>query len=875
MGREILTSLPQGYKVQGWSNEKDGNYNKDILGRRDYSKQLKVTYGGKTFDISPVNGKYSVNGQEFTLKGYGGGVSAPVDYNVMFDKIPAAVTTGEAYDYTNDLTDLEAATQGAGEFNDNLTKQATALKWSLTNDPTVKNNKVLKEKIIQILDKYNSYLGGASVMKHKVGGIIKAQKGIDFKAYQSKLNSAAKLTEKTAEGPRDTSGTWKGQTGLENALDVASTAGAVASFIPGVGAIGAGVTTGADLAKDLQDGKIDDWGTHALNLGFVGLSAIGLGGIKTLLKFGKTADKGFDIAKVLTKSEKLGKVLTSSEKTALQEIAKLSETQGAKTTQELLEKVAKLDAPKKVLADKVIKEGVEALEVVKNASTPVLGSNSLGIAKQVIGKGLVNTPELLTKLASNKFVRKGLRVAGMTPGLMAVPRVASTIYNDGIEYTRPEDFKTMAIAGSIGKTWYQDFKGMRAIERQTTVGTKTNGETTFKLGDKEFSVNKTIDRPKDSKILGLNKDKLPFKNKEKIAIKNEEIDNKLKDELIATLKAEGKITEEEVKTLKDLKLSDVNAIHEVKDDLRVLGKGPRNTTGDRTIDTRDYKLAKKYISKYQPKRIATTEINEKVEAPVVSDKPIPPKALPSPKVKPTRSPEEVAKRAAKMKEIRDLQEKMGSKVKNKDLGTKVNKLKKVQPKTKENKMIQEAYAKTQGEFNQYRDEIRKILSKKQGGIVKHQTSNGEGIVRNTIPGNYTKVPKNLNSYIPYGELTDFQKTPEWETFRKGISEQQFLEYLPDLNKQIAATKSAVQFTPKDYSKFTRLVTDQYSGPVQNFVMNKYQATLPEKTVQEPTPTTPVTPVTPAITPANPIVKTPISPDNKTGIAYKPTPKPIN
>ena len=34
-----------------------------------------------------------------------------------------------------------------------------------------------------------------------------------------------------------------------------------------------------------------------LNLGFVGLSAVGLGGVRALLKAGKAADKSFDILK--------------------------------------------------------------------------------------------------------------------------------------------------------------------------------------------------------------------------------------------------------------------------------------------------------------------------------------------------------------------------------------------------------------------------------------------------------------------------------------------------------------------------------------------------------------------------------------------------
>ena len=37
-GRQLITDLPG--EVYGWSNEKDGKFNIDILGRRDYTQQI-------------------------------------------------------------------------------------------------------------------------------------------------------------------------------------------------------------------------------------------------------------------------------------------------------------------------------------------------------------------------------------------------------------------------------------------------------------------------------------------------------------------------------------------------------------------------------------------------------------------------------------------------------------------------------------------------------------------------------------------------------------------------------------------------------------------------------------------------------------------
>lgn len=84
----------------------------------------------------------------------------------------------------------------------------------------------------------------------KRGGIIKAQSGIRLEDYARKNVSTTNEEKKIHTPVRTQIGTFKDA----NALDYISLAGAAASFIPGIGVIGGGIMTAADLINDIGDG---------------------------------------------------------------------------------------------------------------------------------------------------------------------------------------------------------------------------------------------------------------------------------------------------------------------------------------------------------------------------------------------------------------------------------------------------------------------------------------------------------------------------------------------------------------------------------------------------------------------------------------------
>ena len=153
--------------------------------------------------------------------------------------------------------------------------------------------------------------------RFKKGGLIpKGQKGLTMGEYAAKYGVTPIKEPKVGE-PIETVTPKKGTYGTlrgASALDIASMGGMALSFVPGVGAIGGAITTGADLVKDLQDGQIDDWGTHLSNIGFTALGAIGLGGLRGITgvaKIGKALkgiDKSLDLGAASRKALKLAKV---------------------------------------------------------------------------------------------------------------------------------------------------------------------------------------------------------------------------------------------------------------------------------------------------------------------------------------------------------------------------------------------------------------------------------------------------------------------------------------------------------------------------------------------------------------------------------------
>ena len=82
-GRQLITDLPG--EVYGWSNEKDGKFNVDILGRRDYTQQIVQEMNGikKVWTKDPVTGLYKDeqgNEKQINIQGFGTAKRVITDY---------------------------------------------------------------------------------------------------------------------------------------------------------------------------------------------------------------------------------------------------------------------------------------------------------------------------------------------------------------------------------------------------------------------------------------------------------------------------------------------------------------------------------------------------------------------------------------------------------------------------------------------------------------------------------------------------------------------------------------------------------------------------------------------------------------------------
>lgn len=281
----------------------------------------------------------------------------------------------------------------------------------MAQHPEIRKNRKLKERIYNALIQYHGLLNGTVV--HREGGVLLAQRGMSLAEYKKELAKQKPLEEVLPSGKKihDISGSWKDQDGMGKALSAASVAGMGLSFIPGVGAVGAGVSFGADLANDLRDGKMDDLGNHLLNLGFVGLSAIGLGGVKAFLKAGQAGSKIGNVAKAASKAK--GLKLGTTETKSLEDIVELSRKYNASNAKDLTSKVllAGNEAETKLLQD-----GLKVVGSINAASSPILGSVLLGSSAKKVGTGVSS---LLSKVGNSKSLRNTARVALITPGVVS------------------------------------------------------------------------------------------------------------------------------------------------------------------------------------------------------------------------------------------------------------------------------------------------------------------------------------------------------------------------------------------------------------------------------------------------------------------------
>jgi hypothetical protein len=813
-----------GWTATGWSrsNKTDAPAT-DFLNNRDYTKHIELTRPGYPKLVLTKDDKgvyHTPTGEAITdleVKGYKPAFDININnYDELFPNIEKNVTVPPNYDYNHDIEVLKESL-ATREIGAKSKYAASALVNALTHSPTIKKNVALKQEILDLLAQYHDAISPAIPQK-KLGGILKAQKGGYFSEYKKKMEAAAAAVanpqqQQVKKPMKDISGTWKDQSATDNTLDAISMAGTAASFIPGVGAIGAGVAMGADLTKDLQDGQIDDWGTHALNAGFVALSAIGLGGVKALVSAGKAAKGGSEFLKVgkVAGKYKTALKLADADVAALDKVVKLGEKTGAKSAEDIVLRVNKLKELQKVralkpipvdpkaakeaadliaLTDnhiKVFEQGLETLGKVSGATLPKGGSLALGKVYKYAGEGA----KKLAGAASSTPVRAAM----MLPGLVALPATATTIWKDGIEYTKPKDISKILMAGAVGKTWTKDFKGVRALKRQLVEGTEGANKTSFKLGQDQITLNKAIEQPGTvSKKLWNRKSKIEAKNTKSLADYKEEVLKAAKEEGVVIHKGElDKLT------LKDFQVSTTKGIGKF-----TLPSSVQATTGNRTVDVRDYDLA----AKHWGKPLAT-------------------------------EPVKVTLTADQKQKIKDLSNvKLPTKGKNplfnKQLPKEVRLRKKMLANSKPNLVGQKQLEFREKQLQAYKEAIKRIRSSAKGGILKFATPAG------TLPTQeVTTGPRTFAHISKPAGMIDFNERETAGDIFKGDNYK--TKWMPKVEKAFADPTVAAQLvnrlenytgqdqedvrallvgkTPEEKIALAkRLATDQMVGPY-HYVVN--------------------------------------------------------
>lgn len=471
IGRELIPDTDLGdWKVIGWSDEKGGEYASDVLGRRDFTKHIVLTNNDQKINLErgddnqyyykDTNKPFE---QQFNFKGYGKGVIDIYDYDKIFPNLRDVPVVGDPkYQETIDFINKNIK---SGYDVPKYTLES--LKWGLKYDPSVKNNKQLKENILNTLSSiYNTgkYHNGG-VLKHQYGG--KAFQELVKKSKQSPKEAVAQLNKKVTEGTTIHNFITKPTT--ENILDVVSIAGDVASFVPGIGAIGATVTGVADLTKDLLDGDIDDPWKHVANIGFIGLAFLGAGGLKSatkLVQVASKADKTIDISKSIVK---LGEGSKSLEKS--KDLLKIGKKLGPTAKEsEVIKEIEKY----------TIKHGEEA----GKALTSDLGKLILSTqptSKKIISK----TAEKL----SNKYVKGALAMPTINQGIASGYEIGNKLISDDEKAGNItlEDVGNVLKAGSLGKNYFSNMRAIKAIKNQT-IGKGTENKINFEIGDKKLSI---------------------------------------------------------------------------------------------------------------------------------------------------------------------------------------------------------------------------------------------------------------------------------------------------------------------------------------------------------------------------------------------------
>lgn len=338
-----------------------------------------------------------------------------------------------------------------------------------------------------------------------------------------------KIEEKvsTKSKPDDIRGTLADMSTLQKV----SLAGAATSFIPGFGAIGAAVSTGADLADDLKDGKIDNWGTHAMNLGFTALSALGFGALKSLQSTSKLAKLGEKVLPVLDKFEdvKVVNVLKNAG-SKIQSAGKISNFKNAGIVAEELEALKQVGlVSKKANLTTTIKKGL-AEEVIPYISNKTSKLEILSKRPSFLEREFSGTVNLVKNAIpyGSKALGIGFKGAGLLGVGASTLSAAKDISEGGIGNIKYTDAKN--IAYGIGATRGLLKQRQAAKTAKSLLTEAQESKQKIQFGNQEpIELNSKINLPELSKVKRYKM--FSEKANKEIQEKNDPILNKFKEEL--------------------------------------------------------------------------------------------------------------------------------------------------------------------------------------------------------------------------------------------------------------------------------------------------------------------------------------------------------
>ena len=491
IGRDVITDLPG--KVLGWSEEKDGIYNKDILGKRDFTKYLvQIDDNGiKTTWRKQPDGTYKNDAEDIksiNIKGFGTENTMIEDYEPILNDPTSPLSVFKEQNpyknnlvlFRNTLANVKETIQKENRIPpiDTMNGLASQANYNLRNAKSIEERRRALEDYNQLRQIFteNSIAVLPQFKKFKSGGVIqKGQKGMTIQEYNKKYGSpttsksTTSTTSATTEKPRPKAISSEGRLGSMNALEGISLVGSAASFFPVVGAIGGAVTTVADIANDIQkDGfqasDIFNWNTAA-NVGFTALSAVGLGSLRGLQlaaktakvagKITKAADIGRDISKA---SGKLAKLTIEGVDNPIVKSAKnIIELKGLGVSDDMIKTISEVDNIKDLdlipEAKSLLKsanyiddagnvlsagEGVKHIETGLQAVKSIAKSTSNPIARygktraEAVVRGAKIVGEKLSNANIGKWTDRGFQAAGYGYGAKGAVGMIKT-YNESPE----------------------------------------------------------------------------------------------------------------------------------------------------------------------------------------------------------------------------------------------------------------------------------------------------------------------------------------------------------------------------------------------------------------------------------------------------------